>query len=212
METMELMLPEIVTTGNLSTMQLPEIGDYNFWQLYNNRILTIEESITEWDYHIAKDILKINMEDFGKPKEERKPIIILINSYGGMLDIANSIIDAIKISTTPVWTVNMGNALSGGCVVFLAGERRFCTENSWAMAHSGSGGISGGYNESKEAQKVWDTQVKRMHDFIKTRIGMDTKTYSKYKNKDWYVDADQQIDFGFATEKLESIDQILRVD
>lgn len=212
METMELMLPEITTTGNLSTMQLPEIGDYNFWQLYNNRILTIEESITEWDYHIAKDILKINMEDFGKPKEERKPIIILINSYGGMLDIANSIIDAIKISTTPVWTVNMGSALSGGCVVFLAGERRFCTENSWAMAHSGSGGISGGYNESKEAQKVWDTQVKRMHDFIKTRIGMDTKTYSKYKNKDWYVDADQQIDFGFATEKLESIDQILRVD
>ena len=212
METMELMLPEIATTGNLSTMQLPEIGDYNFWQLYNNRILTIEESITEWDYHIVKDILKINMEDFGKPKEERKPIIILINSYGGMLDIANSIIDAIKISTTPVWTVNMGNALSGGCVVFLAGERRFCTENSWAMAHSGSGGISGGYNESKEAQKVWDTQVKRMHDFIKARIGMDTKTYSKYKNKDWYVDADQQIDFGFATEKLESIDQILRVD
>ena len=211
METMELMLPEIATTGNLSTMQLPEIGDYNFWQLYNNRILTVEDNITEWDYHIVKDILKINMEDFGKPKEERKPIIILINSNGGFLDITNSIVDTIKISTTPVWTVNMGNALSGGCIIFLAGEKRFTVNNSWTMTHPGSGGVSGNYNETVEQTKVWNEQVKNMGSHIMERTGIDDKTWRKYKNKDGWLNADQQIEFGFATDKLESLDQILGV-
>lgn len=211
METMELMLPEIATTGNLSTMQLPEIGDYNFWQLYNNRILTVEDNITEWDYHIVKDILKINMEDFGKPKEERKPIIILINSNGGFLDITNSIVDTIKISTTPVWTVNMGSALSGGCIIFLAGEKRFTVNNSWTMTHPGSGGVSGNYNETVEQTKVWNEQVKNMGSYIMERTGIDDKTWRKYKTKDWWLNADQQIEFGFATDKLESLDQILGV-
>lgn len=212
MNGLEIQLPNVNTGGDLSSMQLPEIGDYNFWKLYNNRMIALDEDITEWDYHIVKDIININLADFGIPREERKPIIILVNSFGGLLDVTNSIIDMIAASTTPVWTVNMGSALSGGCIVFLAGEKRFTTSNSWAMAHAGSGGLSGNYSETKEAAKVWDMQVKRMGEFIMERTGIDTKTYNKYKNKDWYLTADQQIEFGFATDKLESIDQLFRAE
>lgn len=212
MDTIDILLPEILTNGNLSTMQLPEIGDYNFWQLYNNRILSIDEEITQWDYHIVKDIIKYNMDDYGKSKEERKPIIILINSYGGSLDVTNCIVDTIQASTTPVWTVNMGNALSGGCIIFLAGEKRFTANNSWTMTHPGSGGVSGNYSETVEQTKVWNEQVKNMGAYIMERTGLNEKTWRKYKNKDWYLNSDQQLEFGFATEKLESIDQIMRVE
>lgn len=211
MDAIELTLPEILTSGNLPSMQLPDIGDYNFWYLYNNRILLLEEDITQWDYHIVKDIIKYNMDDLGKSKEERKPIIILINSNGGFLDITNSIVDTIKISTTPVWTVNMGNALSAGCIIFLAGEKRFTVNNSWTMTHPGSGGVSGNYNETVEQTKVWNEQVKNMGTYIMERTGIDDKTWRKYKTKDWWLNADQQIEFGFATDKLESLDQILGV-
>lgn len=211
MEAIELTLPEILTSGNLPSMQLPDIGDYNFWYLYNNRILLLEEDITQWDYHIVKDIIRYNMDDLGKSKEERKPIIILINSNGGFLDITNSIVDTIKISTTPVWTVNMGSALSAGCIIFLAGEKRFTVNNSWTMTHPGSGGVSGNYNETVEQTKVWNEQVKNMGTYIMERTGIDDKTWRKYKNKDWWLNADQQIEFGFATDKLESLDQILGV-
>lgn len=212
MSVIDLLLPEVNTDGNLASMQLPEIGDYNFWKLYNNRILTIDDEITEWDYHIAKDIINFNLADAGKSKEERKPIIILVNSCGGLLDVTNSIIDVVKISTTPVWTVNMGNALSGGCLIFLSGEKRFTVNNSWCMAHAGSGGLQGNYSETKEQSKVWDEQVKNMGTYIMERTGLDDKTWKKYKNKDWWINADQQIEFGFATEKLESIDQLLRTE
>lgn len=211
MDGLDLVVPAIETNGNVATMQLPDIDQYNYWTFFNNRILTLDGEITDWDYSIVKSIIQINMADSGIDVDKRKPIILLINSNGGLLDITNSILDTIEISKTPVWTVNMGNALSGGCMIFLAGERRFTTSNSWAMAHAGSGGIQGNYSETKEAQKVWDAQVKRMGEYIMGRTGMDTKTYNKYKNKDWYLNADQQLDFGFATERLKSIDQIIGV-
>lgn len=209
MENLELIIPDVKTSGELPSMQLPEIGDYNFWKLFNNRMITLDDEITTWDYHIAKDIILINKEDMGKSKEERKPIILLINSCGGLLDITNTILDVIKLSTTPIWTVNMGSALSGGCLIFLAGEKRFTTENSWCMAHAGSGGVQGNYNETVEQTKVWNEQVKKMGEYIMSRTGIDEKTWKKYKNKDWWLNVNQQIDFGFATDKLESIDQIL---
>ena len=103
----------------------------------------------------------------------------------------------------------MGHALSGGALLFLAGEKRFTTPNSWVMCHAGSGGFQGNFSETKEATKVWESQVKKMGEYIMGRTGMDTKTYNKYKNKDWYLNAEQQIEYGFATEMITSIDQII---
>ena len=203
---LELLLPDIDLNTSLPTMQLPDVGDYNFWKMYTNRILSIDGEITDWDYNIVKSIIGFNLN----PKD-KSPIIILVNSNGGLLDVTNSIIDAINISNIPVWTVNMGQALSGGCMIFLAGEKRFTLPNSWCMTHMGSGGTSGNYDQSKEQQKVWDEQVKKMGEFIMSRTGLDEKTWRKYKNKDWWVNYEQQLEYGFATDTLENIDQILRV-
>lgn len=207
----ELLLPDVKTNGNLASMQLPDVNDYNYWKLYLDRFITIEDEINEWDYHVVKDILNFNIQDFGIPTEDRKPIVILINSNGGMLEITNCIIDAIAMSTTPVWTVNMGEALSGGCIIFLAGEKRFTTKNSWCMTHSGSGGVSGSFNETVEQTKVWNEQVKNMANYVLERTGMEEKIWKKYKNKDWWINQEQQLEYGFATDKLESIDQLIRL-
>ena len=208
MDDTEMIIEKIEIGKDVSTMKLPDIDLYTHWNLYSKRILNIEDEITAWDYHIVKDIININFEDMGKPIDQRKPIIILINSCGGLLDITNSIIDAIQMSITPVYTVNVGNALSGGCLIFLAGEKRFTTNNSYCMAHAGRGGIFGNYSETVEQTKVWDEQVKNMGEYIVSRTGIDEKTWKKYKNKDWWMNADQQIEFGFATEKLENFEQL----
>lgn len=203
---LEILLPDVDLNTSLPTMQLPDVGDYNFWKMYTNRILSIDGEITEWDYNIVKSIIGFNLN----PKD-KSPIIILINSNGGLLNVTNSIVDAINISNIPVWTVNMGDALSGGCLIFLAGEKRFTVPNSWCMTHMGSGGTSGNYDQSKEQQKVWDEQVKKMGEFIISRTGLDEKTWRKYKTKDWWINYEQQLEYGFATDTLENIDQILRV-
>lgn len=212
MAELEMLLPDVLTGGSAATMQLPDIDLYEYWSLYNKRILCIDGNIGEWDYHIVKDILMINFKDVGIPKEERKPIIILVNSNGGLLDITNSIVDAIRTSVTPVWTVNMGEALSGGCLVFIAGEKRFATYNSYCMTHTGSGGTSGTYEQTVEQQKVYSEQVKVMGTYIMDRTGIDEKTWKKYRTKDWWLNCNQQIEYGFATDILESMDQIISVE
>ena len=208
-ELLDAIIPKINITGDVSTMKLPDIEQYNYWNLLSNRIICIDGEITEWDYNVVKTIIQINISDRGISREKRKPIVLLINSNGGLLDITESIVSTIAMSTTPVWTVNIQNALSGGCLIFLAGERRFTTSKSYCMCHAGSGGIQGNYSETKEQSKVWDDQIKKMGEYIIDRTNIDSKTYNKYKNKDWYINAEQQIEFGFATELLESIDQIL---
>lgn len=212
MSEFQISIPEINTSGNISTMQLPDAEVYNYWNLFNNNILTLDGEITDWDYNIVKNIININMRELTTPSEWVKPIILLVNSCGGLLDVTNAIIDAIAASTVPVWTVNMGSALSGGCLVYLAGERRFATTNSWAMTHSGSGSTSGTYDESVEQKKVWDEQVKNMGAYIVGRTGIDEKLWNKNKKKDWWLDCEKQLELGFATDKLESLDQILRVE
>lgn len=202
---------KLAKTEDLAKEHFPDINDYAFWNMYRNRILLLEGTIEEWDYHIVKDIIGFNIEDFGKPKEERKPIVLLVNSYGGLLDITFSIVDTIRTSETPVYTVNMGNALSGGCIIFLMGEKRFTTKNSWCMAHAGSGGLQGNYADTKEQSKVWDEQVENMGNMILERTGIDKRTYNKNKDKDWYLNQEQQLKYQFATDELKSINQLLEV-
>lgn len=206
MDGTELLLPELATSGNLADIKFPDVADLNFWKMFNNRILLLEGEITEWDYNIVKDIINFNIEDKDILVEERKPIIILINSCGGLLDVTLSVCDTIAVSKTPVWTVNMGNALSGGCLIFLMGDRRFAIKNSWAMCHAGSGGLSGNYSETKEQSKVWDTQVKNMGNIILSRTGIEQKLYNKNKNKDWWLDLNGQLENNFATEELTDLD------
>ena len=202
-------LPEVSASGSAATMQLPDVDLYNYWSMNTNRVLCVEGEITDWDYNLTKSIMIFNLQDAGIPREERKPILILINSNGGLLDVSNAIVDAIKTSTTPVWTVNMANALSGGCLIFLAGEKRFAMPNSWCLAHEGSGGTMGTYAETKEQTKVWDEQVRKMGEYIMSRTGIDEKTWKKYRNKDWWLNSDGQIQYGFATNIVENLDEII---
>ena len=44
------------------------------------------------------------------PVEEREPIKVFINSPGGSLISCFTIIDTIRLSKTPVWTINIGAA------------------------------------------------------------------------------------------------------
>ena len=66
-------------------------------------------------------------EEENIPVQDRKPIKIFIDSGGGDLDATFTIIDSIKMSKTPVWTINFGCAYSGGFFIFINGHKRFTT-------------------------------------------------------------------------------------
>ena len=55
---------------------------------------------------------------------QREPIKLYIDSRGGSLSAALTIIDTIKLSRTPVYTVNIGNVFKEAFYIFYCIHRR----------------------------------------------------------------------------------------
>ena len=61
----------------------------------------------------------------GLDPEDRVPIKIYIDSWGGEMVACYTIINAIELSRTPIWTINIGAAYSAGFFIYIAGHVRY---------------------------------------------------------------------------------------
>lgn len=60
----------------------------------------------------------------------RKPIRIYIDAIDGNMGAALCIADSIKLSKTPIETINMGTCSGNAMLVYLAGHKRYCYPNA----------------------------------------------------------------------------------
>lgn len=187
---------------------LPNPGVLNYYVQKAARLVWIDSEIDESVLDIIRLILEFNREDEGIPVEQRKPIKLLIYSYGGDGQACFGLIDAITLSKTPVYTVNMGVAMSAGLLILLAGHKRFCMPRSTALAHSGSGGTSGTFEQTEAQMKDYQHFIKMMRDYIAERTTIDTKTLTKNKGKEWYMYADEQLSYHVVDAIVDDLDAI----
>lgn len=144
-------------------------------------------------------------EEEGTPIEEREPIKIYIDSGGGDVMGTLTIIDAIKNSKTPVWTINIGQAYSGGFFVFIAGHKRLSYKNATFLFHEGSTGSSGDVNKFNN----WADFLKKIIKRLKTHVLENTKItkeeYEKHSKDDWWLFAEEAIEHGICDEIIEEL-------
>ena len=210
METISLEeLQEMLDTSDWGNLQLPDPNLVNYYSLAENRIFYIVNDIDLNTLDIQRSIIRINIADQGIPYEERIPIKILIDSFGGLLSESMSIAYFIAQSKTPIYTINIADAYSGAALIFIAGHKRYTMPYSKAMLHTGSGGTSGTFEQTEEQQKNYKKQVEGMGKFILERTGMDKKVFGRNKTKDWYFTADEQVKYGLAHEITDNIYDIL---
>ena len=103
----------------------------------------------------------------------------------------------------------MGVAMSAGLLILLAGHKRFCLKKSTALAHSGSGGAQGTYEQTEAQMKDYKRFVDTMRNYIVDRTHIDTKTLNKYKTKEWYLYSEDQLNYGIVDKIVDDIDEIL---
>lgn len=204
MEELQIALPQ-----NLETMQLPAPELVNYWRLAENRIFYVDYEIDESVLEIQRAIININITDKGIEPEKRKKIVIMINTPGGYLTETLSLAQCAIMSTTPVVTVNIGTAYSGGFLLLLSGHERYAFKYAKAMCHTGSGGVSGTYEQTEAAQKMYKKQVDEMGEYILSRTKIDDKTMKRNRSKDWYMDNDECITYGVIDREIESLDEII---
>lgn len=127
-----------------------------------------------------------------------KPITIYVDTYGGVVDAALSIYDAMSICACPIRTIGIGKIMSAGVLLLSAGDKgnRFITQNARVMMHQVSGGASGTVKDIDIIAK----EITRQQDVF---IELLSKNTGKSKNqilsdicRDKYMSADEAINYG----------------
>lgn len=162
------------------------------------RKLFLNEDVTQFSVHeLVKHILQINREDYGLLPDQRQPILLYITSNGGDVDAGFELIDAIRASKTPVYTVNLGFQYSMGFLIGIAGHKRFATKNAKFLMHDGSNFI---YNSGAKAQDQMEFNKKveeRVKQFILGRSNLTSEEYDSKLRVEWYMFASEAKERGF---------------
>lgn len=168
----------------------PDPANFKFFRNSVRRYLYLEDEIDAASVYIANDIIEWNLEDDlkGLPVEERIPIKIYISSPGGLLQESFCICDAIRMSKTPVYTINIGCAASAAALIFSCGHKRIATPSASFLLHLGYGGTEGTYQQTKAQQRNYDALIANMKNILKEQLQpVDEEEFETLIDGEWYL-------------------------
>ena len=134
------------------------------------------------------------------PVEERQPIKLYIDSNGGDLVQTFIMIDSIRLSKTPVWTIGMGAVYSGGFFTFISGHRRIAYPSSSYLYHEGSTGTSGDAGKFRNYACFYEKQMAALQAHTLKFTDIDEHTYDLHIKDDWWMTAEEAIQYGICDE------------
>lgn len=135
------------------------------------------------------------------PVEERKPIKLYIDSSGGSLLDTFTIIDAIKLSKTPVWTICTGAAYSGGFFTFMCGDRRIAYPHASFLFHEGAvGNVSGTANQFANYSSFYKKQLQQLKELTLENTSLTETEYTNIQKDDFWLDAKEAMAYGICDE------------
>lgn len=175
---------------NAATLQLPDPDLLAYYKHLTGRRIWADYEVDDSFLTVASNILLWNIEDAGKPVEERIPIWLYMFNYGGSADIMWMIIDVIKRSETPVYTVNMGQCGSAAALIFMAGHVRYMFPMASVLIHEGAGKIDGDAIKVLDQAESYKAMIKRMRDYILANTDIPPAILTKKKNNDWELNSE----------------------
>lgn len=155
---------------------------------------TIDSMIRFWNRRDEEEGLNI---------EERKPIKIYIDSCGGSLTDAFTIIDSIRMSKTPVITIATGCTYSAGFFIFISGHKKIAYPHASFLYHEGSATNGGTASQFRNFADFYDIQLAQLKQIVLDCTNIDEDEYNKHKKDDWWMTAEDAINYGIADEIAE---------
>lgn len=137
------------------------------------------------------------------PIEERDPIKIFIDSNGGCLSDTLTMIDAIALSKTPIWTINSGAAYSGGFFTFIAGHKRITYPHSSFLYHEGATGTSADASKFRNFAEFYQKQLKQLEEITLKYTKITPEQYKEHIKDDWWLTAEEALELGVCDEIAE---------
>ena len=189
-------------------MGMGPLKDKVWWGHQQNREIiingVIDESIVE------KLVMQIHMfnkaDEVGEKEYERleisgfkrDPITIFIHSPGGGVGCSFAAVSAIEASITPVITVAVGEAMSGGFLILLAGHERYAQRYATLMYHELSSGTVGKSTEVREYGEYLERLQQRISDYVLNNSCIPPEKLEEchMRKQDWYMDTYEALEYG----------------
>ena len=140
------------------------------------------------------------------------PIVIYINTDGGELFAALSIVAAIESSTTPIYTVNMGKAFSAGFLILIAGHKRFGMRYSSYLFHEGSNCIIGDAHKTIQSADFYKKNLQQIKEIILDNTKIGEELYSSHEKDDWWFSVDEAYELGVIDEIVYNFEDITAIE
>lgn len=146
---------------------------------------------------IVRHIMQYNKEDKDLDIEERTPILLYLTSNGGEVNAGFELIDVIRSSKTPVYTINLGTQYSMGFLIGLAGHKRFATKNAQFLMHDGSNFVYGSGTKVQDQMEFQKRVEKRIKEYVLSRSKLTDEEYDNKLRVEWYLFANEAKEKGF---------------
>ena len=146
----------------------------------------------------SNDISKILNEN-----TDVKDIKVEINSAGGSISQAVSIFNQLQSSKANVTTVATGIAASSGSIIFMAGDSRIVQRGAFVMIHKPMSIGVNNAEEMREKADLLDRLQESIVDIYEVKTGLGRQEISTLMNKETWLNPEEALDKGFATESTE---------
>jgi ATP-dependent Clp protease protease subunit len=171
----------------------------------DNRILMLGTQVYQSSVgELIKQIISYNMQDdYQEEKEKgyvRKPITLIINSYGGSAYDGWALINAIETSNTPIIGVVIGSAMSMALAVFVACHQRIMGLFSTLMYHEVASGVDGNLTEIKQTVEEMERMQDQYDAYLidKTKLVEEKLMSVRQKKDNWYINSEEAMKYGIA--------------
>jgi len=181
-------------------------SENNVWK--SNRNIILSDDINSKSVSsVISSIFQFNEEDKEKLQDKKSPVKLWINSSGGYAYDALALIDIIQKSKTPIHTYIVGKGMSAGLYIFASGHKRYVGENAFTLIHTSKGG---GYGTVPDLEIVLAHRKdvdRRLDELLvsRTKITQDQIDDNRNSKTEWYLNANQCLEYGIADELFSEI-------
>ncbi|MDR3224118.1 MAG: ATP-dependent Clp protease proteolytic subunit [Holosporales bacterium] len=143
---------------------------------------------------------------FLEAEDPKKDITLYINSPGGVVTAALSILDTMRYIKCEVATLCIGQACSAGSLLLCSGEKgkRFVLPNARIMIHQPSGGAQGQATDIAIHAKEILNLRERLNAIYAENTGQNIEIINNVMERDRFMSADEALAFGLVDKIISS--------
>ncbi|MHC4471649.1 MAG: ClpP family protease [Planctomycetota bacterium] len=174
-------------------------------RLMKTRTILISEPVTsELSQKILPRLLLLEAED------PEAPVKVLINSPGGAVDDGFAIYDMMRFIKCPVTSICIGLAASAATIILLGGDpgRRFALPNTRLLLHQPSQAMRGVASDIEISANEILRIRERINVLLAKETGQDSDRILKDLNRDYWLSADQAVEYGLISKVIERADEV----